>query len=162
VPGKVHEGKSSGGVSCQSAEHKLAVYPGGQKGQWHPNSAANRSREVTIPQYSALVRSHLKCCYMKDIEALTYVQRRIMKLWRIWRTSLMGSGWGNWDCSIWTREGSRETLSLSTAAWKEVVERWSWTLFPGKSNRMRGNGLKLHQGRFRLDIKKFSERVVVH
>ena len=43
--------------------------------------------------------------------------------WRVWRTSLMRSGWGSWGCLVWRRGGWGGTSLLSTAPWKEVVVR---------------------------------------
>ena len=121
--------------------------------------------------YSILVRVHLRYCvefwaphYRKDIEAPQCVQRMALKQWRVWNTSLMGSCWGNWDCSVWRREGSGRpfcSLQLPEGGCGEVG---SWSLFLGNSDRMRGNDLKFCQERFRLNIRKkfFSDRMVKH
>jgi len=52
-------------------------------------SAGNRSRDVVLPLYSALLRLYFKYCvqfwgpqYKKDIEALEHIQRRAAKVVR--------------------------------------------------------------------------------
>ncbi|KAK4831219.1 hypothetical protein QYF61_016056 [Mycteria americana] len=128
------------------------------------HSITSGTKEVIVSLYSVLVQPHLECCvqfwapqFQKDVKVLEcLLQRRVKKL-------------EGMSYEEWLRTLEKEAEGGNLIALYSFLRRGSGgggtDLFSlGSRDRTHGNGSKLHQGRFRLGMRKhfFTETVIKH
>ncbi|KAJ7410495.1 hypothetical protein BTVI_53279 [Pitangus sulphuratus] len=136
------------------------------------NSVVSRTSEVTVPLYLVLVRPHLECCVQfwafqlrKDIEVLEHMQRRAMKLGKDLESKSLEEQLRELRLFGMEEMKLRGDLITLYSYLKGGCSQVGVGLYcQATSEGMKGHILKLHQGRFSLDIRRnfFMERVVTH
>lgn len=166
---KLHGRKGFRCAGWRLAEHKPIVCPGGQEGQLHPGLYQKYCSQQDQRNYCPPVLS--------SSEVATWVlcsptTRKILTPWSEPREAQQ-SGEGSQTQALWGMAeeavipwSGEEAQSRPSYSLQLPERRLQWgrfqPLLPSKSNKMRGNGLKLCQGRFRSDNGKnyLSEGVV--